>query len=283
MTTRHRLTAPMVDLDPDPHLDLDIETALRGLAARSPATLRAATLVAVGLADEYAELPSPLGPIFVAWNGRGISWVDRAADPEGFEARFAERVRRPLRRAEAVPAKLAGAVEARLAGDRRRRLPIDLRGRTEFEVAVLHKALEIPRGEVRPYGWIAAEIGRPNAVRAVGTALAHNPVPLVIPCHRVVRSDGSIGQYSLGGPAAKRTILAAEGLDPEALEAGARAGLRFVGSDTTHVVCLPTCHNAKRITPPHRIPFRSLAAAADAGYRACRACRPASGSVAVAA
>ena len=52
------------------------------------------------------------------------------------------------------------------------------------------KALEIPRGEVRPYGWIAAEIGRPKAVRAVGTALGHNPIPLIVPCHRVVRSDG---------------------------------------------------------------------------------------------
>jgi O-6-methylguanine DNA methyltransferase len=140
------------------------------------------------------------------------------------------------------------------------------------------KALEIPRGEVRPYGWIAAEIGRPRAVRAVGTALAHNPVPLVVPCHRVVRSDGSIGQYSLGGPAAKRTVLAAEGLDPDELEAGARAGLRYLGSDTTHIVCLPTCHNAKRITPRHRVPFRSLAAATTAGYRACRECRPASGA-----
>ena len=83
---------------------------------------------------------------------------------------------------------------------------------TEFERAVLLKALEIPRGEVRTYGWIAAEIGRPAAVRAVGSALRKNPVPVLIPCHRVVRSDGHIGQYALGGSDAKRTILAAEGL-----------------------------------------------------------------------
>ena len=90
------------------------------------------------------------------------------------------------------------------------------------------KALEIPRGEVRPYGWIAAEIGRPKAVRAVGTALGHNPVPLIVPCHRVVRSDGMIGQYSLGGPENKRTILAGEGVDPDELEALARAGVRYL-------------------------------------------------------
>ena len=288
MTARHpsgssraAAAAPGPGLDPD--RDRDLEAALAGLGVRAPETLAPATLVAVGLADRYAELPSPLGPIVVAWNGRGISAVDRAADLDEFEAHFVAHVGRPLHRADAVPADLARAVAARLAGNRRVRVPLDLRGRTEFETAVLMKALEIPRGEVRPYGWIAAEIGRPRAVRAVGTALAHNPVPLVVPCHRVVRSDGSIGQYSLGGPAAKRTILAAEGLDPDTLEAGARAGVRFLGSDTTHIVCLPTCHNAKRITARHRVAFRSLGAATASGYRACPECRPASGSAAVAA
>ena len=111
------------------------------------------------------------------------------------------------------PIDLATAIARRLGGDRRVRIDLDLRGHTDFERDVWHKALEIPRGEVRPYGWIAAEIGRPKAVRAVGTALGHNPVPLIVPCHRVVRTDGSIGQYSLGGPENKRTILEAEGLD----------------------------------------------------------------------
>ncbi|TAK01758.1 MAG: methylated-DNA--[protein]-cysteine S-methyltransferase [Chloroflexota bacterium] len=276
------MTARLANPSLDPTPDAGLEGALADLVVQAPATLATATLVAIGLEDRYAELPSPLGSIVVAWNGRGVSAVDRAVDLEAFEARFVEHVGRPIQRADAVPAELGRAIGARLAGDRRVRVPLDLRGRTEFETAVLLKALEIPRGEVRPYGWIAAEIGRPRAVRAVGTALAHNPVPLVVPCHRVVRSDGSIGQYSLGGPVAKRTILAVEGLDPEALEAGARAGVRFLGSDTTHVVCLPTCHNARRITPRHRVPFRSLAAAAAAGYRACRACRPISGSAAAA-
>ncbi len=83
---------------------------------------------------------------------------------------------------------------------------------TEFERAVLLEALEIPRGEVRTYGWIAAQIGHPAAVRAVGTALRKNPVPVLIPCHRVVRSDGHVGEYALGGSDAKRRILAAEGI-----------------------------------------------------------------------
>lgn len=262
----------------DAAIEAAIEAALPHLAAHAPESLAPAALVAVGLADRFAEVPSPLGPIVVAWNGRGISWVDRAGDLDSFERRFTERVGRKLYRADALPAALARAVGARIAGDRRVRIRLDLRGWTDFEVAVWMKALEIPHGEVRPYGWIAAEIGRPKAVRAVGTALAHNPVPLVVPCHRVVRSDGSIGQYSLGGQTAKRRILMAEGLDPDGLEAEARAGVRYLGSDTTHVVCLPTCRNARRIARAHRVPFRSLPAAAMAGYRACRICRPGSGS-----
>ena len=254
--------------------DTQIEAALAQLRVSAPPTLAPATLVAVGLADEYATMQSALGPIFVAWNGRGVSSVDTAADATLFEERFRRATARPIRPAAAMPKRLEQALERRLGGDRRATVALDLRGRTEFERAVLMKALDIPRGEVRPYGWIAAEIGRPRAVRAVGSALGHNPVPLVVPCHRVVRSDGLIGEYSLGGPANKRAILAAEGLDPDELERLARAGIRYIGSDTTHVYCLPTCHNARRITDRHRVPFRAGLQAEAAGYRACRECRP---------
>jgi O-6-methylguanine DNA methyltransferase len=260
--------------------EAEIESALSGLRVRAPATLAPATLVAVGLADVYSTLPSPLGPVFVAWNGRGVSSVDTAGDTGAFEARFRATTGRPLREASSMPRQLRLAVERRLAGDRRATVQLDLRGRTEFERAVLLKAMDIPRGEVRPYGWVAAEIGRPKAVRAVGSALAHNPVPLVVPCHRVVRSDGLIGEYSLGGPGNKRMVLAAEGLDPDELERLARAGVRYIASDTTHVYCLPSCHNARRITPSHRVAFRGAAQAQAAGYRACRECRPSAASVA---
>jgi len=252
----------------------DIESALASLAASAPATLAPATLVAVGLADEYTTMDSPIGPVFVAWNGRGVSAVEAAGDPRQFEQRFGRAFGRPIRPAVAIAPRLERALARRLAGDRRAAVDLDLRGRTDFERAVWSKALEIPRGEVRPYGWIAAEIGRPRAVRAVGTALAHNPVPLVVPCHRVVRSDGLLGQYSLGGPGNKRAILATEGLDSDELEELARAGIRYVGSDTTRIYCLPSCHNARRISDRHRVPFRSAAASESAGYRACRECRP---------
>jgi O-6-methylguanine DNA methyltransferase len=259
-----------------------IEAALATLAEPAPATLAHGALVAVGLADDYALIGSPVGPLRVAWNGRGVSAVEGAPDDNAFELRFLSRTGRRARRRDMLPAGLARSIERRLVGDRRARIELDLRGSTPFEQAVWLKALEIPRGEVRPYGWVAAEIGRPKAVRAVGTALGHNPVPLIVPCHRVVRSDGTIGQYSLGGPGNKRTILAAEGLDPDELERLAHAGVRYVGSDTTRVYCLPTCHNAKRITPAHRMEFRSTSSSESAGYRACRECRPSAAAFAAA-
>jgi O-6-methylguanine DNA methyltransferase len=256
-------------------LEAALEGALHELAATAPPSLLPNTLIAAGLADEYATLETAIGEVWVAWNGRGVSALTTAPAGDAFEAAFRATVDRPIRLASAgIPPRLAAAIARRLGGDRRARVPVDLRGRTEFERAVLLKALQIPRGEVRPYGWIASEIGRPAAVRAVGTALAHNPVPLLIPCHRVVRSDGHIGQYSLGGPANKRALLAWEGLDPGELERMARAGIRYIGSDTTNIVCLPSCHQARRVTDRHRIQFRSLGQAREAGYRPCRKCRP---------
>ena len=251
-------------------------TALADLAVRAPATLRSSVLVEVGLMDRYGRIDhSPLGPLVVAWNGLGVVSVDLAADDEAFEARHLAATGRRATPWE-VPARLATAITRRLDGDRRVRIRLDLRGHSEFEQDVWRKALEIPRGEVRPYGWIAAEIGRPKAVRAVGTALGHNPVPLIVPCHRVVRSDGSIGHYSLGGAHNKRAVLAAEGLDPDALEAAARRGERLIGCASTGIVCWPTCHTGRHMLERNRRPFRSLAEAGAAGYRPCKVCRPVS-------
>jgi hypothetical protein len=89
----------------------------------------------------------------------------------------------------------------------------------------------------------------------------------------VVRSDGRIGNYAYGSDA-KRALLRAEGLDPDALETLAHAGVRYYGSDTTHIFCFPTCTHARRITAQHRVPFRTGEEAVRAGYRPCKTCRP---------
>jgi len=260
--------------------DRTLEEAMAALFTHAPASLAPGVLAEIGLSDRFARIDSPIGPLVVAWNGIGVSAVEVAPDDAAFAAAHEARTGRRAIPAERVPNDLAQAISRRLAGDRRVRIDLDLRGHTDFERDVWHKALEIPRGEVRPYGWIAAEIGRPRAVRAVGTALGHNPVPLIVPCHRVVRSDGLIGQYSLGGPQNKRTILASEGVDVPELERLAVAGIRYIGSDTTKVFCLPTCRHARRVTDRHRVEFRSSAEGRARGYRPCHVCRPVRDAVA---
>src|SRR5690349_13484537 len=232
-----------------------IERSLADLRAPAPASLLPRTLLATGLADAYATVSSPVGSVFVAWNTRGVSMVSLADDAARFEAQFADEIGRRLYRVDGLPPRLAKVVGRRLAGDRSAPVPVDLRGRSPFEEAVLRKALEIPTGEVRPYGWIAAQIGRPKAVRAVGTALGHNPIPLLIPCHRVVRSDGRIGEYSMGGPEVKRRVLTSEGLDLDRLEGYMRQGIRYLGSDTTRIFCMPTCRHARRVMAKHEMHF----------------------------
>lgn len=248
---------------------------LRALGeVQAPPVLRRRVVAALE-ADCYAALETAIGPVWVAFNDQGLSAVELAGDAAAFERSFQRRFGRGLRRVERLPASLERALRASLAGPLDRSLRFDLRGLTDFQRSVLLKALEIPAGQVRPYSWLAREIGHPGASRAVGSALADNPIPLFIPCHRVVRGDGRIGNYGLGGPANKRALLALEGAAPEQLEEWARCGLRFLGSDTTHVYCFPTCAHARRIQERHRVPFRSAAQAHAAGYRPCAVCRPA--------
>ena len=254
--------------------------------ASAPATILPTVLSRVGIADAYVPLETPIGPVYVAFNSRGVSAVMRADAPDEFEQRFRDRFGRPVHRVSDAPAWLRRGVSQYASADGQsdshgllRRgsapgLPLDLSGISEFERAVLLKALEIPRGEVRTYGWIAREIGRPKAVRAVGSALRRNPIPLLIPCHRVVRTDSRIGDYALGSDA-KRAILSAEGAEPEELERLARAGVRYIASDTTRIYCFPTCRNARRISERHRVPLSSSRQAAAVGYRPCKVCRPA--------
>ena len=260
----------MMDLLERDLRDLGRVRAPEGFAER----VLAAAGILPGVADAYAELDTPAGVLDVAWNGEGVSAVRLARSGGDFERWFTARLGRRVVRAAQVPERLMGQIEDAIAG-RSRRLRFDLGNLSAFEQDVLRKTLQIPRGEVRSYAWVAREIGRPRAVRAVGTALAHNPIPVLIPCHRVVRSDGTLGQYSMGGTAVKRDMLSREGVDPIWLEELTAAGVRFVGSRTTHVFCVPTCRHARRIQAPNRVPLRDARTAVGAGFRPCARCRPA--------
>ena len=87
---------------------------------------------------------------------------------------------------------------------------LDLSAGTSFQQKVWRALLTIPRGETRSYAWVAKKIGKPRATRAVGAACGANPVPIIVPCHRVIASDGSLGGFG-GGLALKKRLLTLEG------------------------------------------------------------------------
>jgi methylated-DNA-[protein]-cysteine S-methyltransferase len=92
------------------------------------------------------------------------------------------------------------------------KVPLDLSSGTEFQQKVWRVLTTIPRGETRSYGWVAKKVGKPKASRAVGAACGANPVPIIVPCHRVIAGDGSLGGFG-GGLPMKRQLLRSEGLD----------------------------------------------------------------------
>lgn len=236
-----------------------------------PPGLSEAVLLGTGIADGYHLYPSAIGEVAVAFNPNGVSFVGLIGD--GFVDRFTATFGRPLLPAQPPRQwedRIATALEAGTPG----RLPVDLRGTTPFQSAVLGATSSIPKGEARPYGWLAQQVGSPGAVRAVGSALARNPVPLIIPCHRVVRSDGMIGNYSLVGPEVKRALLEVEGAQPDQLEALAGRGIKIQGNRSTGVYCYPTCRALRRSKPENVVGFSSSARATDSGYRPCQVCRP---------
>ena len=242
---------------------------------KAPETLLPEVLRRVGLADAYWRLESPVGTVYVAHSPAGISMVTRAKSAAEFEAAFRRRHGRPVYPdRHGVPAGVQARILRRARGGAAQDLRFDLRGLSEFERAVLTKALEIPAGEVRPYSWIAKEIGRPGAVRAAGSALAKNPVPLLIPCHRVVRSDGHIGRYSLGGARNKRTLLEIEGAQPETLERLASSGVRYLGNAEQRHYCYPTCGGIATLILSNKVRFHDEREAVAAGYHPCGDCRP---------
>ncbi len=143
------------------------------------------------------------------------------------------------------------------------RVPVDLAAVPDFQRRVLQAAAHIPFGEGRPYAWVAARIGHPRAVRAVGTALGKNPVPLIVPCHRVWRSDGSVGGYIFGTDVKDR-LAALERTTP-VLE----------GCTSTRIVCRVGCIHGRHMRPDNRVVFASVEDARSVGYRPCKVCGPA--------
>jgi methylated-DNA-[protein]-cysteine S-methyltransferase len=200
----------------------DLEQQLRDpqVAALDPKAL------AVGLAERaetarlldvaYAELDSPIGELIVFVTPRGLLRVKYADEPiESVLADVAARVSPRILRAPARTDDVRRELDGYFALRRRRfELPIDWSLVRGFAGGVLRQTARIPFGDVRSYGQVAAQAGSPRAARAAGNALGSNPIPIVVPCHRVLLANGNLGGYS-GGLDRKRYLLALEGSLPK--------------------------------------------------------------------
>jgi methylated-DNA-[protein]-cysteine S-methyltransferase len=166
-----------------------------------------AAAVAEGLVDvRYDVVASPVGDLHVAATGRGLCRISYRGDDweEELARGFGVRVlRSPL---DDVRRELDEYFDGRR---RTFDLPLDLRV-PEFPTAVLHELARVPYGQTDTYGKLAARAGRPKAARAVGTIMNRNPIPIVLPCHRIVGANGSLTGYA-GGLDVKRRLLELEG------------------------------------------------------------------------
>ncbi len=159
----------------------------------------------------YRMVDTPVGPLLVAATAAGlvrVAYTDE--DHDRVLAQLAERVGPRILQARAGLEAAARQLDEYFARRRRRfDLPLDWRLSDGFRRRVLHHLGDIAYGSTASYAAVAAAVGHPRAARAVGTACATNPLPVVVPCHRVVRSDGSLGGYG-GGIPAKQALLQLE-------------------------------------------------------------------------
>lgn len=225
----------------------------------------------VSIADSYDVLDLPEGRVLVAFSNHGLRLI-RQGTLDELRALYLQRYGRMLERAP-LPAALRKQVVAAMRGEGVAKALLDVKQRTDLEQRVLAALHRIPRGEVRTYSWLAQQVGRPKAVRAVGNIVARNAVPYVVPCHRVVPASGGVGNYIFGS-VEKRALLEREGVDVDGLDRLSRQQIRFIGSRTTHVFCFPTCRDARRIREENQVPLRGASEAVEQGFRACKHCQP---------
>ncbi len=171
----------------------------------------------------YTRIESPIGPLILAATPEGLREIEfaKSMTEEMFGARLRERGAEPVRVErilDAVPGvrphleHAAAELREYFSGQRARfDVPLDWGAMAPFQRAVLEATAAVPFGHLDTYAGIARKIGKPGATRAVGNALGRNPIPVIVPCHRVIRSDASIGGYT-GGLEIKQQLLSLEGV-----------------------------------------------------------------------
>lgn len=228
----------------------------------------------------YRIFPSPLGNILIGLSEQGVAlveYLDRARDlahsrlgsmPEVEAIEDGADVERYHR-------ELVEYLEGRRT---HLEWPLDLRlARSDFHRTVLRATAGIPHGAVVSYSGVACEIGRPSATRAVAQALRFNPVPIVIPCHRVVGATGALTGYAGDRVGLKQRLLAVEGVGTVKAHGNLTVPresmyVRYPGDDS---YCLPSCASLETVDHPYRLMFfGSRDRAEAAGLQPCTTCRP---------
>jgi methylated-DNA-[protein]-cysteine S-methyltransferase len=226
----------------------------------------------------FGIFSSPIGPILIARTEQGVSMVEYLESPAAASSRLARLAGGNAVENEGEIVALFGDLIAYLGGQRRRLdWPLDLRwARGDFQRRVLQATAELPYGAVTSYAHIARDIGAPTATRAVAQALRWNPIPIVIPCHRVIGSSGDLTGYAGNKVSLKQRLLAIEGVRTisarEAMRVERRAMYVRYLAETEY--CVPTCGELPS-TPLSKLTlFSSREGAEAAGLLPCTSCRP---------
>ena len=224
--------------------------------------------VAVGVVE------TAVAPLLIVHGERGLMAV-RFLDI-GDQAGFLEKLREKfdLEKDAKMAATIAQEIESLMRGDARAidHRPVDLRlVESAFQRRALQRLRSVPAGALTSYQALAAAAGSPSAQRAIGNTVASNPIAIYVPCHRVIKSDGSIGNYG-GGVERKIALLRAEGFRPSEdrrIPSGA-----VYGHWGTRIFCRPTCRAAQRARRDRMLIYAGVQGATKAGLRPCKLCHP---------
>jgi methylated-DNA-[protein]-cysteine S-methyltransferase len=218
---------------------------------------------------------SPLGDLLVAASSRGVVLNHYLRDGADLAATIA-RLRLHFDPVEdrRTAEEIGQEVRDYLAGDAaalRRKVDLTM-AQSAFQRMVLAKLQAVPRGAVLSYRALSAATGSPDAARAVGNALHNNPVPVYVPCHRVIAHDGGIGGYG-GGLSSKLRLLRAEGFAVNNRDARISDSAVW-GNKGTKIYCRPDCRTTARVDRTRVLFFADSKSAQNAGMRPCKLCRP---------
>jgi O-6-methylguanine DNA methyltransferase len=222
-----------------------------------------------------AVIDSSIGRLLAAQSPRGLAALHFMDSDDGTGLPAAIRRRFDLIEDDALAAEIGSEIERLMQGDTgaisARQVDLSL-VESDFQRRALARLRRVPAGSVISYQGLAAAIGEPSAQRAIGNTVASNPVPIYVPCHRVIRSDGSLGNYG-GGPERKLKLLRAEGFGVDSQRRVAPGAV--YGHWASRIFCRPSCSAVRRAQRRQWLIFADPERARQYGMRACKLCHPA--------